>query len=192
MDDCTNGCWDISSWSWHCQALWPLKRVAPIEEDILRGATMTVEFCTSLGRTSIMVVRAHVLSWYKCEFETCTVFLQLLLPFPFQASMLQKLSLHAKAGRYSCRYRQYRYSPCIVYRLGKLNIVSCISKCHQLTLADHNQNKTKNWTKLGKPGLLCFLFFFIVTSQWVLSRTSFLTKCDTRHVFLYTFKVTWY
>ncbi len=100
----------------------------------------------------------------------------------------------AKTERYSYRYRQYRYSPCIVYRVCKLNIVSCIGKCHQLTLADHNQNKRKNWKKLGKPGMPCFLFFFILTSQRVLSWTRFLTKCDARCVFLYRVStcVSWY
>ena len=52
-----------------------------------------------------------------------------------------------------------RYSPCIVYQHGKLNIVSCIGKCHQLTLAGNHRNKTRNWKKLGKTGLLRFSSF---------------------------------
>ncbi len=62
--------------------------------------------------------------------------------------------LGTKTGRYSYRYRRYRYSPCIVYRLGQLNIVSCIGKRHHLTFADLNQNKTKIWKEVGKLGLL--------------------------------------
>ncbi len=42
------------------------------------------------------------------------------------ARLLRRRTLDGKTGRCSYRYRRYGYSPCIVYRLGKLNIISCV------------------------------------------------------------------